>query len=305
MPAQPPRWDERRLETDRQLAIEQFRDERMGESLGAYLENFGRYREAIERLLDATDDLAGLAAEASTVLADDDLLYASRYLTGPPASADDLRVLADVRLTPSSIRSDPGGARRVVETILRGLDPQRFAWVRENREPSAEERRIAVVATAALIASQRVRTGRATDAPRRQETLVKSRLSAAGFIEDEPRPIPTVFAAPAVGRFTGECIVGATRKADIVVRLWDDRLMPIECKVSNSQTNSIKRLTNDALVKAQVWIQDLGRNNVVPAAVLSGVFGLKHLAEAQERGLTLFWAHSLEELLAFVEATRE
>ena len=305
MPAQPPRWDERRLEADRQLAIEQFRDERMGESLGAYLENFARYRDAIERLLGATDDLAALAGEASTVLADEDLLYASRYLTGPPASADDLKILADVRLTPAGIRSDPDGARRVVETILRGLDSERFAWVRENRAPSAEERRIAVVATAALIASQRVRTGRATDAPRRQEALVKSRLADAGFAEEEPRPIPTVFAAPAVGRFTGECVVGASRKADIVVRLWDGRIMPIECKVSNSELNSIKRLTNDALVKAQVWIEDLGRNNVVPAAVLSGVFGLRHLGEAQERGLTLFWAHSLDELLAFVEETRE
>ncbi len=277
----------------------------MGESLGAYLEHFAHYRDAIERLLDATDDLAALAAQASTVLADDDLLYASRYLTGPPASADDLRVLADARLTPSSIRADPDAAGRVVETILRGLDPERFAWVRDKREPSAEERRIAVVATAALIASQRVRTGRATDAPRRQETLVKSRLSVAGFIEEGPRPIPNVFAAPDLGRFTGECIVGTTRKADIVVRLWDGRVMPIECKVSNSELNSIKRLTNDALVKARAWIDDLGRNNVVPVAVLSGVFGLRHLSEAQDRGLTLFWAHSLDELLSFVAETRE
>ena len=97
-----------------------------------------------------------------------------------------------------------------------------------------------------------------------------------------------MFAAPAVGRFTGECIVGATRKADVVVRLWDGRVMPIECKVSNSELNSIKRLTNDALVKARAWIDDLGRNNVVPVAVLSGVFGLRHLSEAQDRGLTLF-----------------
>jgi hypothetical protein len=305
VPAQPPYWDERRLESDRQFAIGQFRDERVGESLEAYLQNFAHYRAAIERLLDATDDLAALAAQASTVLADEDLLYASRYLTGPPASADDLKVLADVRLTPSSIRSDPEGARRVVETILRGLDPERFSWVRENREPSAEERRIAVVATAALIASQRVRTGRATDAPRRQEDLVKAHLTGAGFIEDQPRAIQNVSAAPPVGHFTGECVVGGSRKADIVVRLWDGRVMPIECKVSNSELNSIKRLTNDALVKAQVWIQDLGRNNVVPAAVLSGVFGLRHLSEAQDRGLTLFWAHSLDELLAFIEETRE
>lgn len=305
MPALPPHWDEQRLEADRQLAIEQFRDERIGESLGAYLENFSHYRIAIERLLRTTDDLAGLAAQASAILADEDLSYVARYLAGPPVSSDDLRVLADARLTPSSVRADPDSAVRAVETILRGLDRERFTWVAEQREPSEEERRVAVVATAALIASQRVRTGRQTDAPKHQEALVKSRLADAGFTEEPPRPIPNVFSAPEVGRFTGECVVGESRKADVVVRLWDGRVMPIECKVSNSEVNSIKRLTNDAAVKARIWIDDLGRNNVVPVAVLSGVFGLKHLVEAQERGLTLFWAHSLDDLLSFVSSTRE
>lgn len=304
MPALPPHWDEQRFEADRQLAIDQFRDERIGESLGAYLESFSHYRMAIESLLRTTDNLADLAAQASAVIADEDLFYVTRYLAGPPVSTDDLRVLADARLTPSSVRIDPDSARRAVETILRGLDRERFGWVAEQREPSIEERRIAVIATAALIASQRVRTSRQTDAPKRQEALVKSRLAGAGFIEEPARPIPNVFSAPEVGRFTGECVVGESRKADIVVRLWDGRVMPIECKVSNSQVNSIKRLTNDAAVKARVWIDDLGRNNVVPVAVLSGVFGLRHLIEAQERGLTQFWTHSLEELLTFVSGTK-
>ena len=175
MPALPPRWDESRLQADRQLAIGQFRDERIGESLGAYLENFAHYRMAIERLLRTTDDLTGLAAQAFAVLADEDLSYVARYLAGPPISTDDLRVLADARLTPSSVRADSDSALRAVETILRGLDRERFAWVAEQREPSREERRIAIVATAALIASQRVRTGRQTDAPQRQESLVKSK----------------------------------------------------------------------------------------------------------------------------------
>ena len=111
-----------------------------------------------------------------------------------------------------------------------------------------------------------------------------------------------MFAAPDLGRFTGECIVGATRKADIVVRLWDGRVMPIECKVSNSELNSIKRLTNDALVKARAWIDDLGRNNVVPVAVLSGVFGLQqHLYRgAGAKASRSSGAHSLDELLSFV-----
>ncbi len=304
MSSQPPRWEEQRLELDRQAAIEQFREERIGESLDVYLRNFAYYRTALQRLLDTTEDLSTLAKEASVVLADRDLLYASRYLMGPPVSEDDLKVLADARLTPSRIKADPAGTGRIVETILRGLDHERFGWVSEGREPSPQERCVAVVATAALIASQRTRTGRATDAPRRQEEMVKSCLLRNGFVEEPAHPISNLFEAPDLGRFTGECVVGASRKADIVLRLWDGRVMPVECKVSNSVLNSIKRLTNDASVKARVWIEDLGRNNVVPAAVLSGVFGLRHLIEAQDRGLALFWAHSLDELTEFVAHTR-
>jgi len=79
--------------------------------------------------------------------------------------------------------------------------------------------------------------------------------------------------------------------------------MPCECKVSNSSTNSVKRLNNDAAQKAVRWRQDFGELGVVPAAVLSGVFNVGNLESAQRRGLTIFWAHSLEELTSFVEQT--
>lgn len=86
--------------------------------------------------------------------------------------------------------------------------------------------------------------------------------------------------------------------------MYDGRLMPIECKVSNSSTNSIKRLNNDAAVKAETWIDEFGRLQVTPAAVLSGVYKVRNLEQAQERGLTIFWAHSLDALVEFVLATQ-
>jgi hypothetical protein len=80
--------------------------------------------------------------------------------------------------------------------------------------------------------------------------------------------------------------------------------MPLECKVSNSATNSIKRLNNDAAVKATEWIAQFGTAGVVPAAVLSGVFNLRHLEYAQDRGLAIFWAHSLHHLSDWIAETR-
>jgi hypothetical protein len=88
------------------------------------------------------------------------------------------------------------------------------------------------------------------------------------------------------------------------VRLYDGRLMPVECKVSNSSTNSVKRINNDAQVKAGVWLQELGTNQVVPAAVLSGVFKVRNPVGAQIGELTLFWAHELDDMRRFIDATR-
>jgi hypothetical protein len=44
----------------------------------------------------------------------------------------------------------------------------------------------------------------------------------------------------------------------VLIPLWDERKMPIESKVSNSGVNSIKRLNNDAAVKAGKWIHYFG-----------------------------------------------
>ena len=303
MAIQPPLWDDDRLERDRLWAIQDFREERLNESLGVYLENFEHYRDAVENLMETTVDLTDLAEQAVTVLLDEDMLYAARYISGPPISVDDLQILANVSLSPSRVRRNPDSAKRVVETILLGLDRERFPWLAENREATEDERRTAVIASAALIAAQRVRTNRANESPARQQALVRRFLKEAGFVEVKPTAIPNLSVAPKVGHFCGESMLG-TRKADVVVRLWDGRVLAIECKVSNSQVNSIKRLTNDAAVKARVWREDFGRANIVPSAMLAGVFALHHLKDSQERDLSLFWSHSAEEMLHFIEATR-
>lgn len=80
--------------------------------------------------------------------------------------------------------------------------------------------------------------------------------------------------------------------------------MPLECKVSNSSTNSVKRLNNDAAVKAETWRKDFGTTQVVPAAVLSGVYKTHNLENAQRRGLALFWANDLQSLVDWIHKTK-
>jgi hypothetical protein len=76
--------------------------------------------------------------------------------------------------------------------------------------------------------------------------------------------------------------------------------MPIECKVSNSALNSVKRINNDAAAKAAEWLKAFGTNQVVPTAVISGVFKVINLLQAQEAGLTIFWSHDLKKLGEFI-----
>ena len=76
--------------------------------------------------------------------------------------------------------------------------------------------------------------------------------------------------------------------------------MPIECKVSNSSLNSVKRINNDAAVKAVQWLREFGTENVIPAAVIRGVFNVSNLLQAQSNGLALYWSHRLEDLGNFV-----
>jgi hypothetical protein len=124
-----------------------------------------------------------------------------------------------------------------------------------------------------------------------------------GFVEVPTRVIRTLDDAPLRGEFCGESKVGS-RLADVPVRLYDGRLMPIECKVSNRAVNSVKRLNNDAAVKARSWLQEFGTQQIVPVAVLSGVFEVHNVLQAQEAGLTIFWAHAFDEMGAFIDRTR-
>ena len=91
------------------------------------------------------------------------------------------------------------------------------------------------------------------------------------------------------------------KKADIVIGLADGRFMALECKVSNSEVNSFKRLNHETVEKVQHWGAAFGTNGVVGAAVLAGVFKVANLKDAQEEGVSLFWSFDLAPLGEFLK----
>jgi hypothetical protein len=307
MAVEPPRWTAEQLDDARMAAIARFREQRMQEPLEQYLEAFDEYRTAVEELLEATVDLTRLDESSIEVLTAPALVEALRYLAGPPLSADDLKTLAEASLAPSRLKSDPEMAKRVVDTVLMGLDRRRFPWVAEDREPDEREREAAALASAALLAHQRVSTNRRNEGKDEQEAAVELALTDAALGDHVFKKVPTrtvkvLSEAPGRGEFCRESMFGG-RKADFIIGLWDGRAMALECKVSNSSTNSVKRLNNDAGAKATVWLREFGTAQTVPAAMLSGVFKRHNLQDAQNQGLTLFWAHRLTDFTDWLTST--
>lgn len=303
----PIHWTSDELEADRQQAVEHFRETRMSEPLEVYLEAFDEMRGSIEEFLELTVDLTDFSALTPELLSDHAMMDSLRYLAGPPISFDDLKTLVSTKtLSLRTMQKHPELIERLVSTVLAGLDRRRFPWIGEQREPEQSEREAAVIASAALVAAQRTATQRRNEGKEEQEAAVREALvNTLGFeqLSVPRREIFTINQAPRYGQFTREVKLGS-RNADLVVGLQDGRVMAIECKVSNSFLNSIKRLNNDAAVKAGSWRTEFGERGVVPVAVLSGLFQRHHLENAQNRHLMLIWGHRLEDLTNWIERAR-
>ena len=283
-----------------------FRKQRLDEPLALYSEFFNDFVPIFGRIIGQLPVLEKDSVDPETMpnlVRNADYLTAFRYLAAPPVSEDDLKTLAETTLSASALRSNRAEARRVRDIVLHIIDPHRFPWIKEERDPTPDERDRAVLASAALVAARKVETSRRSDAKKKQEETAKAALRNIGFEEVAPRDIPTLDSAPGPGKFCGESKLGDTR-ADLVIRLHDRRAMALECKVSNSAVNSFKRLNHEAAGKARSWLSEFGHRQTVPAAVIGGVFNPANLETAQAEGLAIFWSHRLSDLMDFIESTR-
>lgn len=298
-----PYWSEKELDRLRQQSRRQFVDRYSNEVQAAYREILDDCRERVELLLGETGDLRTLKKGGSALDDRRDLLDAARYCTSPVISADTMKIV---------------GEREGTEgTILLFLDSERFPWVGDRRNAKPAERRRAVTMTAKLWADQRAKTADRTSYSKAQEKRTSEALEAAGLthvsrkairdrlkeLGDDPGEGLTASNwgdALYRGEFTDE-IKLAGNKCDVPARLADGRLLPIECKVSNSEVNSTKRLIRETLGKHNDWRSTFGRE-LATGAVLAGVFSMLNLRQAQKQGMLLFFEHRLNALTAFVKA---
>ena len=297
-----PLWDRDRLDHDRLVAAERFREERMKTPLGQYLRAFETHENNVRRLLEKSAHLHQLREQAAEIVSDHGLLEALSGVAGPPISLQDLTTLAGVRrLSSAVVRVDPTLATRVVETVLNGLDSKRFPWIREDREPTDGEKRAATQSSSALLATLQVTAGRHTESRSRQEEGAHDALLALGLRGIPTRTVATTTDSPRPGEFCRESVFTG-RRVDFLIGLWDERLMALECRLSAAPADSGKRLRQEVGTKAAQWTDAYGAR-IVAAVVLSGIFRLRDLVAVQESGIGLFWSHDISDLTDWIDKT--
>ena len=81
------------------------------------------------------------------------------------------------------------------------------------------------------------------------------------------------------------------QEVDIACGLPKTVVLAMECKVTNDETNSVKRV-NDVLKKAAAW-QDHWGSFVRTAALLQGVIAFKDVERLLDGNVEVFWSHDL------------
>ena len=288
-------WNEEELRRQAGLALRCFVRKRLREGSRPYNEAFQKAQGMVTDLFDATDDLSDFSPRV--LQQNPALINAARYLAGPPLSQDDLNTLSGGPVAERQTISETL-ARDAVRALKHFLDPFRFPWLATGGDPTKTDRQNAILWTAGLWAVEMCRTERRNESSTSQERAVARLLLDVGLQRGQRlREIQSLDSLPR-GSFVGETILGGA-KADLCVRIQDGRLLAIECKVSNSVINSVKRLNRETCGKAERWRTQYGQQ-VVTACVLAGVFKVSNLEDAQKAGVFIFWEHDLQPLRAFL-----
>ena len=330
----PRTWTDSELEEEAQKALEEFVDRRLAEPSGKYLTHLKARRTSLVRLfklLAGVDPTNPDPAIVRRILLDTDMFDALRYVAGPPVSEDDLGVLVTRRIrgfnrTDIKFRDDV--PIDVLQLICKLSDPYRFPWISAGRDPTPRELRLAITATTSLHATQSLQTER-----RGHGKIVEQRLelrlielgfqkisgktpkpkrnkSKSGAPFEPPEPFRHSFPAkgritqpshhPAYPYFYGECQAYG-RKVDLFIALATGHMIALEAKDSSSGINGKKRILNDTAAKAKKYNIEAGKT-IISVALLSGVFKVSDLQEAQQSGLFLVWAHDMDGFIDWIKA---
>ena len=218
-----------------------------------------------------------------------------RHLMAPPVSQDQFKLLcpqwskeAENNLRPATVIA----AQAAQKAILSRLDPGLVAW--GSGAPSRKSVRTLLKVAAALIAQQRVATDRRTRLATEQEDAVIKLLLDDGWTRLPSKQIDARGEVPSKHFMhkTRFATKSRPQEVDVACGLKGTYVLAMECKVTNDETNSVKRI-NDVLKKATAWHEHWG-SFVYAAALLEGVVAAKDVQRLTDAKIQVFWSHDLE-----------
>ena len=229
-----------------------------------------------------------------------------RHLMAPPMSQDQFKLQCPSWPKSSEKTGSPLTAKAASEAEAvfdEWRDRGTALWLASGVSPSAEQLREVMIRVAPLIAHQNMSTGARTLLAYQQEKHVLDLLLADGWTQLPSAVIDTRAAVPKrhfMHKTNFATKTSSAQEVDIALGLGETYVAAMECKVTNDETNSVKRI-NDILKKANAWRQHWG-SFVETAALLQGVVAPKDVQRLTDDGVHVFWSHDLEAFRTWLNA---
>ncbi|WP_294263648.1 XamI family restriction endonuclease [uncultured Sphingomonas sp.] len=224
-------------------------------------------------------------------------LVVLRHMLAPPMSQDQFALLCPAY---SKAAENTGrviaidAAKMLAAAIEGGRDKRLARWLNRGTTPAIHEVKELLRTVSPILAQQLVATLRRGRLSATQERAVIDLLTAKGWARQRSALIEKLDDVP-VKYFmhkTRFATKNRPQEVDIACGLGKTVVLAMECKVTNDQTNSVKRV-NDVLKKATAW-QDHWGSFVKTAALLQGVLSFKDVERLLTSNVEVFWTHDLE-----------
>lgn len=226
-----------------------------------------------------------------------------RQLLAPPFSQDQFALLCPAypkRNEKSGRGLTSDAASAVAQSFEAGRDRHLTSWLAGTRAPTMAQVRNLLRATVPLMSLQIAATYRRNRMSAEQEGAVVQLLRDEGWEQQSSALIATLSDVQRRHFMHKTRFATKTRpqEVDIACGLGQTVVVAMECKVTNDETNSVKRI-NDVLKKATAW-QDHWGSFVRTAALLQGVIAFKDVERLLEADVEVFWSHDLPTFQAWL-----
>ena len=228
-----------------------------------------------------------------------------RHLMAPPKSQDQFMLRAPFWSKNSENKGRPLGQRAALQAAVVFADWRDDAvgrWLGRNSSPNRSEVRDTLARASVLIALKDIETAQRNRLANAQERSVIELLEARGWSKIPGLQIDRRAALPAKHfshktRFATSSDI--PQEVDIACGLGDSYVLAMECKVTNDETNSVKRV-NDVIKKANAWKAHWG-SFVEPAALLQGVIKPRDVQRLSDERVRVFWSHALDDFADWLD----